>query len=465
MTKNRLIIAGIILLTTVLAVVFSLLLTQSEMFALAAYSVVLGLTMIFIEPYIGLLNYLVFLYLRPQEFIPGFVGMPVMLMIGGATAGLTLVHMAVRRSSLGLRHMPQHYFVLLFFASVALSHLSHGNLNGAVNAVNYLLPVIILYFLVAALVDSEKKVRATLFLLLVMTLFLAGQGIYQYITGVGIAGQELFQNRIVSIGIFSDPNDLSLAMLLILPFPVLLFFDASNVLSKFAYAFCALALAVTVFLTESRGGILSLGFLMLIVVAMRYGIWRGIIMGAVMAVIITALGPSRMGEISTGEASAHARVASWTVAFDLFQWNPVFGVGQGMFTSYHPKTAHNSVLLALAELGFVGLFAWMALFYSSIKNLHDVKLEAMDAGNRRLALYADSVKLGLVAFFTGSMFLSRTYSPLLFILFGLAGVITTVFLRHSGEKYALFDKKDWRNGLMFTIGTLFVLKAFLLWAW
>jgi len=58
MTKNRLIIAAIVLLTTVLAVAFSLLLTQSEMFALAAYSVVIGLTMIFIEPYVGLLNYL-----------------------------------------------------------------------------------------------------------------------------------------------------------------------------------------------------------------------------------------------------------------------------------------------------------------------------------------------------------------------------------------------------------------------
>jgi putative inorganic carbon (HCO3(-)) transporter len=465
MSKNRLVLVGILLLTSFLAVAISFLLTKSETLGMGAYGAVLGVTMIFVEPFTGLLNYLLFLYLRPQEFIPGFIGMPIMLMISGLTAGFTLIHMAVKRDTLGLRRMPQNYLVLWFFAAILLSHMSHLDMAGTSEAANYILPVIILYYLVATLVTSERKLGASLTLIMLMTLFLAGQGIYQYFTGVGIAGQELFQNRIVSIGIFSDPNDLALAMLLILPFPVLLFADTKSLLLKVIYALFALTLAITVFFTESRGGILSLGLLMLLVVWRRYGPRFGIAMGVVMAAVIFVMGPSRMSEMSTQEASAHARVASWTVAFDLLQWYPLFGVGQGRFTSYHPKTAHNSVLLAAGELGFFGLLPWMILFYISVKNLRYVKRYAAEAGRTRLALYSDAIMLGLIGFFSGAMFLSRTYNPLLFTLFGLAAAATGIFVSSSKERYALFEKKDWRNGVLFTIGTLIMLKIFLFWAW
>ena len=465
MSKNRLALAAIVVITTAMAVVFSLLLLRTTTVAVAAYAVVFGMTMIFVEPFLGLVNYLIFLYLRPQEFIAGFVGLPVMLIIGSTTFGLMLLHMAIRRTSLGLRRVPQNYLVLWFFAAIALSHLSHLNMNETIASVQDFLSVVIMFFLIAVLIDSNRKLAFTLYLLLGMTLFLAVQGIYQRITGVGFAGQQLFQNRIVSIGIFSDPNDLALALLVVLPFAVLLGLSARTVFLKVLLFAVAITIAVTVFITESRGGILSLGLLVLILFARRYGWRRGAIAGVVMAFLIFVLGPSRMGTMSTEEASAAARVASWTVAIDLFVWYPIFGVGAHMFTSYHPKTAHNSLLLCASELGAFGLFAWLMLFLISFKNLRFIAKEAVEKGQPALALYADAVYLGIVAFFSGSMFLSRSYNEVLFVLFALSSAVTSLFVGQVPEKYVLIEKRDYLHNLVFMIGSILVLKAFLIWAW
>ena len=80
-------------------------------------------------------------------------------------------------------------------------------------------------------------------------------------------------------------------------------------------------------------------------------------------------------------------------------------------------------------------------------------------------MYADSVGMGLVAFFLGSMFLSRTYNELLFVLFALSAAITTVFVRASGKRYVLLDKRDFIHNAAFVAGSLLFLKAFLFWAW
>lgn len=464
-TSNRVTFAIILVLTSGVAIVSSMLLMRSPNFAIAAYSLMLGLTMIFVEPFIGLMNYLILLYLRPQEFIPGFEQLPIMLIVGGGTAALVALHMTIKKTTLGLRNVPQHWLVLWFFLAIAVSHMAHLEISGTADAVQWFLNVVILYFLVATLVYNEKRLRLTMVLLLIMTVFLAVQGIYQFFTGVGIAGQQLFQHRIVSIGIFSDPNDLALALLIILPFPMLLVLESPSLFVRVICFVAAAAIALTIFLSESRGGILSLGLLMALIFSKRYG-WRmGVAAGVLMTVVIFALGPSRMENLSPEEASAFGRVQAWTVAFDLVRHFPLFGVGAREFTHYHNKTAHNSFLLCAAELGFFGLFPWMFLFLVSIKGLFFVNRNCDEGRLRSLALPADAVMLGLIGFFVGAMFLSRTYNPLLFILFGLAAAITGTFVAGSERHYKIVERRDIRDVIIITIALFIVLKAFLLWAW
>jgi O-antigen ligase len=464
-SKNRLIIVGIILMTTGMAIVMSLMLVRSMTFAIVVYTLGVSLTVLFFEPFLGLINYIFFLYIRLQEFLPGFTGLPVILVIGGSTFALILTHMAIRRSSLGLKNAPQHFFIVWFFFAIILSNLVQGNVMAAYISVQSQLSMYLLYFLVVALLVSEGKIRFFMYHLLVMTLFLALAGIFQHFTGRGVAGQELVATRIAWVGIFGDPNDLALAMLMIMPFPILLMVSHNSRFLRLVFFLCVLILGACVVFTESRGGILAMGFLVPVAAARRYGYKLALVMALVMAVGIFVFGPSRMGQISTEEASAHERIESWTVGIGMFQSSPLFGIGAQRFTLYHFITAHNSFVLAAAELGLFGLFPWIFLFYISIKNLHFVNRESSKRGWAGLELLSEAALLGLVVWFCAALFLSRTYSPLLFILFGLAVGITSVFVDKTGEKYALVEKSDFLGAFAVTMGGLFALKVFLILAW
>ena len=455
----------IILVTTALALLFSLVLLQSETAAIVVFVLGLGVAIIFVEPFIGLLNYFIFLYVRPQEFIPGFVGLPVMLGLGSLTFFLMLLHMGIRRKVIAHGGAPQSLLMIWFLVAIAASNLAHLNITATKDSVRAFMSPFLLYFMIAMMVDSEKKVKVTLYLIATLTAFLAYQGITQYITGIGIAGQELFQGRIVSIGIFADPNDLALALLIMLPFCLMEFVKPNHIAVRLLNLAFGLALAVTVFMTDSRGGILSLGLLIVAMFWRRFGWKVGVAVGALAFVAMFVVGPSRMGTISTAEDSASARIDSWSVAIDLIQSNPIFGVGCFQFTDYHHKTAHNSYLLCGSELGFFGYIPWVLMIYLSVKNLYFISKTAVEERHGRIGRYADGVLWGLIAFLFAATFLSRTYIELVYILFGLSAAITSVFVQRDGGRFQLMSKNDLLIGAGLSVGSIIVLKIFLLWAW
>jgi O-antigen ligase len=247
---------------------------------------------------------------------------------------------------------------------------------------------------------------------------MAVQGIVQYNTGVGLGGTTsvMSQKRITGLGIFNDPNDLAMTLSCTIPFCVYLFSLTKNHLLKLFYITSALALVYGIFLTNSRGGILSLGG------SLGYILFRkfknkllAVIVGTLVLTLFIAFGPSRMSELNSQEESANDRIESWYVGVDLFKQNPLLGVGYGMFTEYHHLTAHNSFVLAFSELGIIGFICWLALFYFSARNLLIIDISKKELSN--LALIFESCFLSILM---SIFFLSRTYNILLYIFFALS---------------------------------------------
>src|SRR5215470_15453283 len=132
--ERRVILVATFVGVCVLALAFTLVAMKSLPIAIAGWGAVVGLTMLFIEPFIGLVNYLAFLYIRPQDFVPALQGMPIMLMLGVGTAGLVFLHRAVRHRALVLAPVPQHLFVLWFYVAIVVSQMAHMRLHGALTA-------------------------------------------------------------------------------------------------------------------------------------------------------------------------------------------------------------------------------------------------------------------------------------------------------------------------------------------
>ena len=132
--------------------------------------------------------------------------------------------------------------------------------------------------------------------------------------------------------------------------------------------FCTLAIGVviaTILMTKSRGGLI--GGLMVpgLYLVRRYRL-KALIPGVILAILVVSL-TGRSGE--NAEVSTALRYEAWSVGLKLFEHSPILGVGARQFTEHHYLTAHNSFVLVLAEMGFVGLFLFMGTLYMSFKTL------------------------------------------------------------------------------------------------
>jgi putative inorganic carbon (HCO3(-)) transporter len=367
MTQRRITVALIFVVTCVIALGVTALLLRSTALGMVAVTAFVGGIVLFIEPFVGLVIYFLLLYIRPQDYVTALIGKPIMLLVGVATFALMMVHMAVQKRSLRLAGAPQNLLMLWFFAGIMLSSLATLYMPDVTEAFTDFLAILVMYLLIANLVTTPRRLAFTINLLVILTLILAAQGIVQYFTGAGFGGQQTYEGRIQAVGIFSDPNDLGLALVMVLPYVFLKLADRVKPWEKLL-AFIALALLVyALYLTQSRGGLMAFGALMMILFSRSMGKVLGYGLGGLAMVALFVLGP-RMSTISTGEASAYGRIQAWAVGIDLFEQFPIFGVGYGNFTEYHFRTAHNSFVLCMAELGMFGFYAWSMLLYLSIKN-------------------------------------------------------------------------------------------------
>ena len=460
--ERRVVLVGAFIGACVLALAFTLVAMRSLAIAVGGWLGVIGLTMLFIEPFVGLVNYLAFLYIRPQDFVPALQGMPIMLLLGGGTAALVVLHRAVRHRKLVFARVPQSAFVLWFYAAIVVSQVAGMRLHGALEASLEFVPTVVMYFLIVELVDSWKRIKIILILLVHLTLALAIQGLFMHFTGAGFGGTEAYQGRIQAVGIFSDPNDLALIINTVLPLVVLWLLQSRSLLVKL-YALPVIVIFVyAIFLTASRGGLLCLGLMAILVGMKKFGKFVGVGAGLAIMAALVVLGP-RMNTISTEEASSYGRLEAWVLGMSLFKGSPLFGVGFGNFMEYHFRTAHNSFVLCCAELGLFGLYPWLMLIWISLKNTRFVEKELLADGQRDFAMYAYAAELALLLFVAGALLLSRTYHPSLFVLLGVCAAISRVFTKQSDQHYVLIEKRDLLLGFVLTIasvvGFYFVLRV------
>ncbi len=463
MERKKIIFGIIVFLTSAFAASWSVFFLQSPKLAIAAYVVCLGLIILAVQPFAGLVNYLILIYLRPQEFIDAFRGMPIMLIVGGATLALTVLHYAlIRRSPL---KMPQDYLMVWLYGAIVASHLANAWIGGAIGSADEFLSRMVVYLLVAALVVNFQRLRFTMYLLLVLTLYHAIQGIIQYHTGIGIGGQTMVAGRIQGIGIFADPNYLAMTLLIMLPLTYLKFVTGKTLLPRVVALVCMAVLIYALFLTNSRGGFISFGVLIMLMFSRRFGYKTGLVVGALFFTAIFAVGPERMREFDTREESAEGRVEAWAEGLRMLETHPLFGVGAWNFTTYHYREAHNSFVNCASELGLFGLMPWILLFVTSLKQMRFIGRARDPSIHSTIGLYSEAISYAIIAFMVSAFFISVTFHHLLYIIIGLASATTSMFISTTGERYELFGRRYMAEGVAAMVVGLLFLKVYLLFYW
>ena len=427
----------------------------------------------------GLSALLIFMYVRPQEFVLVLQKLPLLYIFFAAAVGGLLVDLKLRL----LKPIPARSLLIgtLFYGWVLVTIGVKVPAAAKLPAIIEFTIVFVTFVVICQGVQSFRALRVIAGALLFCFLFLTMVGIHQanaptgclmiedYMARIGVPdgrpctlpmdcagveaepgeaydcqriglfGTTALNDRVRYRGSLQDPNELStvicggLALLIGLIAPT----------RKTRWRALAVLIGIAIFLcviyTQSRGGMLAYLSVLGVYFIRRYGV-RYAALGVVAMMPLMALG-GREGD--GANASTEGRYEAWRSGLEMLKSDPVFGVGKGQFTEYHHLTAHNSHVLSFAELGLLGMFLWVAMLYLTLKPAFQVLRDFADDPRAGPARTWAMVTIAMAApLLVQMMFLSLTYHPMTWIYFGMAGAFYSAVKSHAPGWHVKFDTGD-----------------------
>jgi len=245
---------------------------------------------------------------------------------------------------------------------------------------------------------------------------------------MGPWGTSTIGGRVRYRGTLADPNDLSLAAALTLPFALAYSQKAVSKESaksmRITATFITLAsigvIATMIILSQSRMGVVVFLIVMGLALLRRAGSW-GLILALVLLPPVLLLGGR---DSADADASSKERLDLIADALAMIRQSHGLGVGMGRFAAESSTglTAHNSYLLAASELGIVGITLFALMLYAGLK----VPLAlwfGSDELDPRLKQWSSALAISLVGAYVGIFFLSWAYKEIIYILLGLSGAL------------------------------------------
>ncbi|HZQ43890.1 MAG TPA: O-antigen ligase family protein [Acidobacteriaceae bacterium] len=332
--------------------------------------------------------------------------------------------------------------------------------GGGLSALLLFIPNAFAYFLVYIHCSSKGKLQVLVLLMLFVCFFVIAEGAYElhqglpqgsaaenadmsgtYFLGMNNSQGEWFY-RLQGKGQINDPNDF--AQLIVCSLPLTFFFwKRKRPVRNFFFVLVPVGVLIWgVYLTHSRGGMLGLLAIVIVALRRKIGTVPALVLAALLFVGASATNFTGGRGIST--SAGEDRTTLWGDGLQLLKSHPVFGVGFGQMPEYFGHTAHNTVVVCAAELGFCGLFFWSMFLLPSLKDAAGVAFKKSDIHGEavmsdtsyplgppklnildeaEIAKFARLLVLSFTGFLVTGWFLSRAYILTLFLLGGFTEAI------------------------------------------
>jgi O-antigen ligase len=257
---------------------------------------------------------------------------------------------------------------------------------------------------------------------------------------VGAFGTYSVEDRVRYRGDLHDPNEVALTicaggMAMLIGFAL----RKRSSMWQLVLGLGVSMVLFTVFMTQSRGGLVAALLVPGVYIVRRYGI-AAVIPAAILGLPVMLLG-GRSGEAA--DLSTSMRYDAWSTGLDMWHHSPIYGIGARMFSEHHFLTAHNSYVLMLAELGIVGLVLFVAIIYLCLKTLIvGVRELSSVPGTAAAQIWG----MSLLAAMAGIVFqintLSFAYHPVLWLFFGLVGAWYSAVRHHRPQLSIKLTARD-----------------------
>ena len=409
---------------------------------------------------IPLFLFLVTLYVRPQDWVPGMVGFP---------TGYVLIPLGIAIGIFNRLREPEHFqtpqtwLLPVYLVIMYLATLTSVGSGLAFDQFDLFSRRMLVFYMVIWSLTTPQRIGATIWMILILSAFLALQAVLQALTGESWGGVTPFPGyaeiRVRWYGDWDGPNVYGILFVIAFGFILEYIFGPHNLWVRLAATTFGMSYVVAVFFTNSRGAVLALACMVMFYFQNRFKSMFAI--GITVAAIggLFVLGPSRMGEVSSTESSAHERTWLWEQGLVLLQQNPALGVGRGQFKSRVDLglIAHNNYVQNFTETGLLGFFCFISMLWFSFKGnvmLNNPRYNAPP----QLVAFGHMMTASLVGYAAATFFVVMELD-LLYFIFGLCASVYLVALRECPDLPKLsFSLKD----LIGIIGTMTAI-IFMIW--
>jgi len=263
-------------------------------------------------------------------------------------------------------------------------------------------------------VRTEKRLLRLLLLVLFVGCLLSLSALSDYAHGnLAMRGQ-----RIAGLigGLFSNPNNLALHLVTMIPISLALLLASRGLLRKSLYLGASLLLAVGLVATFSRAGFIGFVCVVVFLVWKLAGRNRAIFATVALTLLLLGLmlapGEYRDRLTTTGDDSALARSDDLKHSLLIAARHPLFGVGMDNYILYSntAHATHNSYTQVASEMGLIAFAVYVLFLLSPFKGLRRLEQATRKPGKKPRAYYlAIGLQAGLVGYMVVSFFASVAF--------------------------------------------------------
>ncbi|HVP11345.1 MAG TPA: O-antigen ligase family protein [Phycisphaerae bacterium] len=241
------------------------------------------------------------------------------------------------------------------------------------------------------------------------------------------------------------------ALLSVMSLPMVFYYALSvrHARWRAALLVCAALICLAIIGSRSRAGFVALAFVLACMAWSSRFHLRAIVAAGLVAVVAWTMSSQEIRERVTSiieyrnDKSAMSRFATWDIAMELLDQNPMIGVGFGNFEYAKDKyiggrkAAHNIFLQNLSELGLIGHPLWLAIIIGTIISLFRLMRRSRSfPPEMRWAYYwSRGLLLGMIAFCIHGFFHNEEYLELMLVMCGLNVALHAVIRREAWHRY------------------------------
>jgi putative inorganic carbon (HCO3(-)) transporter len=397
--------------------------------------------LLLVGPFGLLIGFIAVLFTRPGDFFPALEHVGIAKTFGLVALVMILSGKLLKRDLSWARSHFNPWMVALsvaVFISV-IDSVDRGTSFTFFN--NVYIKIVVLWALMMETITTRNRTVMFQAVIGVMTAVIAAYSIWARFNAVNLVEGS----RSSFVGLFADPNDLAMALLMSVPFLAEAAFSPKMKVSRPIWMLLLFLNLAGLIVTQSRGGLLGLGVVAF--VFLQYRLKNIVLVGGLCFVgllgLVTVAGIGERQTVAAHggglDASARGRLDAWVAGGRMLIYNPLTGVGlfqvHEMFGAYavnpvewRNKTSHNAFVQCGAETGLLGLTPFLALvlmaFWSTFRLIREVPPDATPIQRAFLQSQLGTVGAVMMA----SLFLSVAWSWFFYIVIAQAATSHRVWL-------------------------------------